>query len=447
MADRPIQVFKGYIRKDGTNSPAPSVPNPDDPQGPQPGTGQPRHNALEGLQGGDPSKDEFYHLSEEEALAVNAPDEAPGFIKKGKEWININEILAEEALSDWTSATPPLASWSNIAFGNGVFVSVSTGPNSTAVMTSPDGITWTLRTASSTGQRRAVTFGNGLFVAVNYQYASGSTAVMTSPDGITWTDRNNGSGTSSQSGVWTDITFGNGLFVAVAEVNDKIMYSSDGINWTRISPFGFTHKKVNFGDGVFLILGGGSFGAPERLIRSTDGINWSEITLPSQNRWTDIAFGNGLFVAVAEGALNQIMISEDLGLTWTTYPSPQLNNWLNIIFASGYFVATSRTGTNRVMYSKNGISWTLQTSPQQNDWQNIAFGNGKFVSVSPNGTNRVMYSSIINNGFIKEAPNNGKQYGRQNLAWTEILSGSRNVEGGTWDSIYLASQNLNGGAL
>jgi hypothetical protein len=46
-------------------------------------------------------------------------------------------------------------------------------------MTSPDGITWTARTAAQANSWRSITHGNGLFVAVSYD---GSNRVMTSAD-------------------------------------------------------------------------------------------------------------------------------------------------------------------------------------------------------------------------------------------------------------------------
>jgi hypothetical protein len=73
MADRPIRIYKGYIRKDGEGIPAPSIPNPDDIRDPQeqPGTNPP-HNALGGLQGGDPETSEFFHLTAAEKAAIQA---------------------------------------------------------------------------------------------------------------------------------------------------------------------------------------------------------------------------------------------------------------------------------------------------------------------------------------------------------------------------------------
>jgi len=69
----------------------------------------------------------------------------------------------------------------------------------------------------------SVTFGNNLFVAVS-QTGSGD-HVMTSPDGVTWTIR-----TSAADNGWVCVTFGNNLFVAVSHTGsgNLVMTSSFG---------------------------------------------------------------------------------------------------------------------------------------------------------------------------------------------------------------------------
>jgi hypothetical protein len=75
-----------------------------------------------------------------------------------------------------TITTLPGNNWQSVAFGAGLFVVVGTG----GVITSPDGITWTARTAP--GSLTRIAFGAGRFVVVS----TGSSAI-TSTDGITWT--------------------------------------------------------------------------------------------------------------------------------------------------------------------------------------------------------------------------------------------------------------------
>jgi len=92
------------------------------------------------------------------------------------------------------------------------------------VMTSPDGINWTARSAAGDDDSwRGITYGNGLFVAVSY---SGGDRVMTSPDGINWTARS----AAGDDDEWYGITYGNGLFVAVGStgVGDRVITSGKG---------------------------------------------------------------------------------------------------------------------------------------------------------------------------------------------------------------------------
>jgi hypothetical protein len=77
-------------------------------------------------------------------------------------------------------------------------------------MTSPDGITWTIRSSAADNSWYGVTYGNGTFVAVA-GLGTGN-RVMTSPDGITWTIRSS----AADNNGWFSVTYGNGTFVAVA---------------------------------------------------------------------------------------------------------------------------------------------------------------------------------------------------------------------------------------
>lgn len=79
--------------------------------------------------------------------------------------------------------------------------------------TSVNGTNWTTpQTPQTVKSWRAVTFGNGLFVAVGYDTAAGQGAVMTSPDGITWTNRT----APASDNTWAAVTYKDGLFVAVS---------------------------------------------------------------------------------------------------------------------------------------------------------------------------------------------------------------------------------------
>ncbi|MFV0552903.1 MAG: beta strand repeat-containing protein, partial [Anaerorhabdus sp.] len=107
--------------------------------------------------------------------------------------------------------------WYSVTYANGLFVAVSyDGTNQ--VMTSPDGINWTARTAAAASTWRSITYGNGLFVAVA---TGGTNRVMTSPDGITWTAR-----TAAEANQWYSVVYGNGLFIAVTNTGTNRVMTS-----------------------------------------------------------------------------------------------------------------------------------------------------------------------------------------------------------------------------
>jgi hypothetical protein len=114
----------------------------------------------------------------------------------------------------------------SIAYGNGRFVVV--GNNQPVVMTTDPTGTW-ITNSSSTNAWKSITYGGGLFVAVWDKSGFISPAVMTSQDGINWTLNN-----SAPSAYWQSVTYGNGLFVAVG-TSTSIMTATDptSSSWAR----------------------------------------------------------------------------------------------------------------------------------------------------------------------------------------------------------------------
>jgi hypothetical protein len=293
--------------------------------------------------------------------------------------------------------------WQSVAYGNGLFVAVATSGTGNRVMTSPDGATWTSQTSAADLTWQSVTYGNGLFVAVAND-SLGVALVMTSPDGINWTSRTTGSPTT-----WTSVTYGNGLYVAVSTSGINIMYSSDGISWTKPFSSGgpnIPFNSVTYANGLFVAVGTDSNGLQKGVMTSSDGISWSAITNePGTATWQSVTYGNGLFVAVA--STGQVMTSPD-GLTWTIRTAAANNAWQSVAYGNGEFMAVSNTGTgNRVMTSSDGINWTSQTSAADSNWTEVAYGNNNFVAVASSGTNLIMSASPV----VKWGGSSSNNYG------------------------------------
>lgn len=195
----------------------------------------------------------------------------------------------------WTGRTAAASrNWTSVCYGNGLFVAVCTdGATTGRVMTSVNGITWTLRSSSVSGEWVSVCYGNGLFVAVS---RAGTDTIMTSPDAIVWTVRTAPAG----MGVLTSVCYGNGTYVAVSESGGtkEIMTSSNGISWTARITKADLWYSVAYGGGLF--VAGGINEAPfKEYMYSSDAISWTKVTgrtVPHQVTWGSIAYGNGLFI-------------------------------------------------------------------------------------------------------------------------------------------------------
>jgi hypothetical protein len=107
--------------------------------------------------------------------------------------------------------------------------------------------------------------------------------------------------------------------------------------------------------------------------------------------WEDVAFGNGIFVAVS--ADNQIMYSTNNGTTWTTN-FVFSGNWYSVAFGNDIFVVT---GINATAYSTdNGTTWTTGQT-QTGFWYGLTFANSSSILpyVGTNIQNLLAFGSKI----------------------------------------------------
>jgi hypothetical protein len=341
---------------------------------------------------------------------------------------------------DWNSASISSSyAWVGVAYGNGVFVAVA---SDYGIAYSRDGINWVLNSSYlTTNNWTSVTFGRGIFVAVAN---GGANRVMTSPDGVNWTLR------SVEASSWKSITYGNGLFVAVANSGtNRVMTSSDGITWTPVSVTSIQWNGVTYGNGVFVaVASSASPPGATRVMTSPDGVTWTMRTASSSDQWNCITYGNGLFAAGAGSGTARIMTSPD-GITWTPR-SVTGGNWQSITYSGGVYVAVSTSVTgSKWMYSFDGIIWIVRTGTEVETYAGVTYGNGMFVIVANAGTNRALYSGrqIINetldnirlggftitdflstNGIVYVSGGNSNQW---NSNYTTVNSNSAN-----WNTSY-----------
>ncbi len=280
---------------------------------------------------------------------------------------------------------------------------VAVGPD--MVLTSRDAIAWQKYTVF-TGHWSDVIYAHGLFVAVGSGRSSDGD-VMTSPDGVNWTVRSVPSGAS-----WSSISYGNGIFVAVSNSSQahKIITSPDGINWTsRSSPLTFEPTpSVCFGAGLFVVVSPGYFSMyPPKVMTSPDGVNWTVRSVPNGG-WRSVTYYNGVFVAVAfhDDLYHDpiYVMASNNGINWTVGNAPP-GSWVSITAGNGIYTAVSGFPPYNI-FSLDGINWALTYSPS-GSWGAVTYGAGIFVAASYSTT---VYTPTIMTGLIVD----GGIYVKQN---------------------------------
>lgn len=237
--------------------------------------------------------------------------------------------ITEVAPSDdavWTARTTPTmargqtrggAAWSPAL---AMFAAVAGQYGANGIMTSPDGITWTQRTANSASQ---VLYGIiwspelAMFIAAGWTSGAETTNIFTSTNGTTWTAR------TVDAGNWQSVAWAASIPLAVAIKSNlsDVATSTNGTAWSVVGTTGFT--------------------------ASAQMIEWSPAL--------------GLFVAITNSsdAATQFYTSPN-GTTWTvrtgtTGPVPWKIVWATSL---AKFVVLSFQGTG-AWVSTNGTTWTF----------------------------------------------------------------------------------------
>lgn len=289
-----------------------------------------------------------------------------------------------------------------------------------AVLTSPDGTTWTVRDVSGTywlGRFRAVTDAGGLYVAVGNNGRIG-----TSPDGVTWTARTSTTGAllngvaaagstvvavgnsraivrSTNGGIdWGTVggvptslgnlqavTWTGSQFVAVGDAGGTAV-SADGSSWTAsILATANALRGVAANGGTILAVGSPSASLPaDSVFTSTDGSSWSPQSLPivhgvSQNLNAVVSLGAGGFLAVGSGGAvyGGATATENRTLAGS-------RAWEGVARGGGRFCAVGMYGA--VAWSADGVSWTPAQGPvdalgRPRNWAKVAHDGSRFVAV------------------------------------------------------------------
>ena len=277
-----------------------------------------------------------------------------------------------------------------VAYGNGQFIAFgdSSSLNASGAFSSPTGEPGSWNWAGfgpDFGTPSAVTYANGLFLAVGY-------GIATSHDGTNWTTVY--SLASPGQSTLSAVMYAHGLFVAVGGSPEEegqgptvMLTSSDGVNWTPRGPnLSGLLESVAYGNGVFVTVGLEWFtydGMPDEGyadLTSSDGINWAshgDAVGPTLN---GIAFGNGLFVEIMG---NGILTSANGTINLKTVPYVGSGNFTGAAYGDGWFVAVG----DSIVVSTNGTAWSSSSYdlPSSASFNSVAFLNGVFMAASDSG--------------------------------------------------------------
>jgi len=163
---------------------------------------------------------------------------------------SVNYVYTSADGINWISRTIPVTSrWNGIAVGGGRFALVPYSSGSTTTISSTDGISWASGTITANAGWQ-VTYGAGKFVAIGSGNPSPS---RTSTDGLTWAAGGNLPVTTN----WPAVSYGNGVFIAVNEdvAPNSSATSTDGISWVARTMPGAGYKAITYGDAKFVAVG------------------------------------------------------------------------------------------------------------------------------------------------------------------------------------------------
>lgn len=270
----------------------------------------------------------------------------------------------------WTFNTSFNALWgsiyapADIAWNGSVYVVVGQGGR---IATSPDLVTWTLRTGTMTTQNNLfrVIWNGTRFVTLGLNNSVPANQLATSPDGVTWTFNASYAtaiGTASAK-YGVDMVWTGTRFVVISFNAALCTTSTDGLVWTSTSTswaaaFPTTYSLLNIVQhgSTLVAFGYLSANATLRVASSTDdGTTWTVVTSPFAS--ISAAVRTGAVCSTHSGLLLVIprtsYLTTDGGVTWTTMPLKGDGAVITVKMA-GYSTTTGRTilaGYSTIAYS------------------------------------------------------------------------------------------------
>jgi hypothetical protein len=387
-------------------------------------------------------------------------------------YINVGTV-ANAYVTNWTTQVTPNRAFDSIVWSAdlSLFVATTTSIGLGGIVTSPDGVTWTDRTAQGTVSPWVDVCWSpelGIFVAVRTTL---NNTVQTSPDGITWTLRTSPAVTTTWNAVCWSAPLG--LFCAVngtGTVGSQAYTSPNGgstvtTNWTPrqlTATAAIAYVDVcwsNYATGgsattIGLFCAVSSSGAAATgASTSPDGITWtarntsSGANVLSAVCWSDEL---GLFCAVSSTASTTSAYTSPTGVTWTARTTPSIA-WNDVNWAPqlAIFIAVSNTASvNAMMTSPDGINWVTRTTPNK-AYVNTSWSPSLnlFAITGSAATTTSIITNIIPTTGYNKLYNIGTDAASVSNVWGQVVNvgqrASRVNIGQYADQVFIQGMNFN----
>ncbi|MGL4399287.1 MAG: hypothetical protein ACRCXD_05435 [Luteolibacter sp.] len=275
-------------------------------------------------------------------------------------------ILTSANAQDWTIATPGMM---GAAVWDGSRYVAFSGKN---VIQSLDGNQWTpLSTTSAAFPINDLIWTGSYYIAVG-----NSTTLLRSADGVTWTQATFNGTTSISS--YLSVAFSGSALVAVAN-NSYHARSTDGVTWTRYAS-GFSGLNDILWDGN-RFLAAGSWG----VYQSSDGIAWQRIYSTDSNHLLNSITWNGSRYLAAGSTLSSgggLVLSSSDAATWSPVTTGAGGSYIDVeCEPGGDAIAISSTGAIQ-RYRNN--TWLAENSGIVENARGIVPGASGFLACSVN---------------------------------------------------------------
>ena len=287
-----------------------------------------------------------------------------------------------EDIANGVSYSTGLAKVLNVCYGGGLFV--ADGDSSASVATSPDGVTWTLRTMPSTKNWR-VEYDGTNFLAHD---VGGTKSTASSTDGVIWIAATNLPGVADTSQI--TIASISGVWLIKSSVGGTVYRSVNlGVSWTsETTPAGISHWLVKTNGYFFAIQPGTdvAYYSPTGLTGS-----WTSVSLPIIPGYVWRGSDNEIYFSLTAGesqvfqVINQTTFTAISGVTLSVgqvHPQKIAGVWG--VFDTAFGGAWTLHATGKV--ARTSSAYTGGTKRAGSGGVYVLPGSGGLV-VSINSTN------------------------------------------------------------